>query len=292
MPAQELEPSQWQQLVVEMPNEDVQDRPSESEGLLDEQSDAWNAAELIEAVHRGIDWLHRLSNMVRRASLFSQNRRANNFKWTVEQETPSEVETQRMIDFLKKQYFRFLSDSSAKGSAAAIAYFGAEPSQDPDPGPDPLTERVVETMIIRHKRVLYRRSRHRHRPSRALEQVLPPPMELQAIPEERSQSPPAKKVQTSGGQPDDTATEHRVRKYETAAPTSERSGATSVNQSFLRRSLGQSAPSRQLSTASSGQKLPEDWPPAPKKARQGKSFVCSYCCCLLSGREGRGKQWR
>lgn len=279
----------WQarQLVVAMPEEDVEEPPSKPEGLPDEIPDEWTVAELVEATHEGIEWLHRLSSMVRRASLFSQNKRAANFKWRDEEGNPSEEETQRMIDFLKGQYMTFLLDSSPEGSGAAKHRFGAEPAEGHAPGSDTLRDRVIETMTIRHSRVLYRRSRASHS-SHSLKQVLPPSMELQVDTAMTPRFQTAKLDQTPEAQSAAAGGQAR----QTGAAVTERSGATSVDQTWLRQSLTEPAPSRQLSSVPSGQKLREDMPLAPRRAQKGHSFVCSYCCCILSGPEGCGRAWR
>jgi hypothetical protein len=39
----------------------------------------WTLIELLQSVHESIDWLHRLSNLVRKASFVTQNKRAEDF---------------------------------------------------------------------------------------------------------------------------------------------------------------------------------------------------------------------
>jgi len=119
--SQRLTPWHMRELV-EMPDEDLEqsEQPSsKSTGGLHHDADdtEWKTVELLGAIHDSIEWLHRLSRMVRRASLSSQNRRATNFRWKDAEGKPSDEVTGRTIKLLKRFYTDYL-DSLARESVA------------------------------------------------------------------------------------------------------------------------------------------------------------------------------
>jgi hypothetical protein len=57
---------------------------------------------MLQAIHESIDWLHRLSNLVRKASFVNQNRPAKNFQLRDSEGKKSEELTNAMTAGLRQ----------------------------------------------------------------------------------------------------------------------------------------------------------------------------------------------
>lgn len=220
---------------------------------------------MLQSIHESIDWLHRLSNLVRKASFVNQNRRAKGFQLRDSKGKESEELTQAMTSGLK-QLYKHVIKCNAEGLE------------------DYLADRLIKTMIIRHKRILYRRSRQI---SWAISQVQYTAKRVETPKEPRQPHPP---------EPIPLIQEPKPLKSG-PGPTLERSTiplqdkATTVNLGTYRKAA---APSR-LSRASSAPLKQQDQmliPPPPRAASEGKDFVCPYCCLILQSREAwNRKTW-
>ncbi|RSL95734.1 hypothetical protein CEP52_011908 [Fusarium oligoseptatum] len=225
----------------------------------------WDSIEILQSIHESIDWLHRLSNLVRKASFANQNRRAKEFRLRDSEGRESEELTEAMTSGLREVYKHVIK----RNTKDLEGY---------------LADRLIETMIIRHKRILYRRSRQirwaiaqvQHlakrveSPKESWQQHLPGPVPLIQEPKPLK-STPGSTVERSATPIQDRATTLNVATYRKGATPSQLSRATS-------------APLKQQD-----QRLV---PPPPRAAREGKDFVCPYCCLILqSGEAWNRKAW-
>ncbi|RMJ18505.1 hypothetical protein CDV36_001785 [Fusarium kuroshium] len=225
----------------------------------------WDSIEMLQSIHESIDWLHRLSNLVRKASFANQNRRAKEFRLRDSEGRESEELTEAMTSGLREVYKHVIK----RNTKDLEGY---------------LADRLIETMIIRHKRILYRRSRQirwaiaqvQHlakrveSPKESRQQHLPGPVPLIQEPKPLK-STPGSTVERSATPVQDRATTLNVATYRKGATPSQLSRATS-------------APLKQQD-----QMLV---PPPPRAAREGKDFVCPYCCLILqSGEAWNRKAW-
>lgn len=205
--------------------------------------------DLVQSIHVTIDWLHRLSNLVRKASFGSQNQRAARFP--LEDEVGNDI-TESLAEIFKHLIKRECCDIS-----------------------DQLLDRLAQTMITRRRRVLYRRSRQKRW---ALQQEAYRPRHL---------DPPAQLALLEEG--DESVEDHEgdeVTEEVKFEPTNRVQAApsgltvTTLDQQKYRQL---SAPSR-ISRATTAQFQPNEKllvPPPPILAKEGREFVCDYCCLIL-----------
>jgi hypothetical protein len=225
----------------------------------EESFENWSQIELLQSIHESIDWLHRLSNMVRKASFNSQNARANHFMLRDEKGETSEELTRSLFEALTHLY-QFYIRTHVPGVGEKLA------------------QRLVHTMIIRHKRILYRRARGK---VLKLEQIdySPPKREqesqyldvLPSVPETTASV--MERVGTPGlSQP--TARTKMAGSQVTA---------TTVDTKMLRKSF---TPSGVSKATSNSLNVPDRVlvPPRPKTAKWDIEFVCDYCGLLLPAR--------
>ncbi|KAI7788219.1 hypothetical protein LA080_012285 [Diaporthe eres] len=172
--------------------------------------------------------------MVRKASFNHQNKRADDFKLRDENGKKSEELTCSPIDGLTRLYQFYV-----RTHAAGVG--------------EPLAQRLVQTMIIRHKRILYRRARRRVWNPELFDY---PPRKLENKSHHLSCSPPAQ---------------------ETISPSD-------VDINMIRQTFAQS----EVSKATSNSLLVSDRvlvPPRPAAAKLGVEFICDYCGLLLQARQ-------
>lgn len=211
--------------------------------------------ELVQSIHLTIDWLHRLSNLVRKASFANQNQRAAMFP--LRDEVGNDL-TECMSDLFRYFIKRDCSDITEN-----------------------ILDRLVETMIIRRRRILYRRSRQRHY---ALEQEksqrahLDPPVQL----------PPVEEVEEpEEEEKGDLVTEEVVQSPTgplLIQPTPSRITVTTVDRGKYQLLAAPSGISRATTVPfQHDEKILV--PPRPQAAKDGKEFICDYCCLILQSRE-------
>lgn len=212
-----------------------------------------DVVDLVESVHVTIDWLHRLSNLVRKASFGSQNQRAARFP--LEDEAGNDI-TESLAVIFKHLIKRECRDIS-----------------------DQMLNRLAQTMITRRRRVLYRRSRQKRW---ALQQKtyrlrhLDPPAQLATLKEadesaeNRESREVAKEVESEP--------ESRVQ----VAPSG--LTVTTLDQQQYRKLAAPSRISR-ATTAPFQHNEKLLVPPRPLLAKEGREFVCDYCCLILPSSE-------
>lgn len=209
--------------------------------------------DLVQSVHVTIDWLHRLSNLVRKASFGSQNQRAARFD--LEDEAGNDI-TESLVEIFKHLIKRECCDVS-----------------------DQMLNRLAQTMITRRRRVLYRRSRQKRW---ALQYEAYRPRQLDQLP----QLTPLQEVDESGDGEESSEVigevisepQNRIE----AAPS--RLTVTTLDQQKYRELA---APSRISRATTAPFKHNEKLlvPPRPLLAKEGREFVCDYCCLILPSSE-------
>jgi hypothetical protein len=205
--------------------------------------------DILRSIHETIDWLHRLSNLVRKASVATQNERAAAF--VLRDEVGSDI-----TDSLRTFYKAIIRRESRNID-------------------DALVDRLAQTMILRRKRILYRRSRQTRW---IMQQVDDSRRALDILP---TQTPHPSQDHAGSQDGEETASSN------TNPPANEHREASSMltvtvvdRETYLK----QATPSR-ISRATSAPFQPSEKllvPPRPRAAGQGKEFVCDYCCLILS----------
>ncbi|KAI1085196.1 hypothetical protein F5B20DRAFT_575666 [Whalleya microplaca] len=208
----------------------------------------WTLTRILQSIHESIDWLHRLSNLVRKASLVNQNKRAKDFLLPDSKGQESEAATEAYRENLKT-YFEFLINRDLKGRE------------------DFMTNRLIETMITRHFQVLYRRSRH--------EKWDIPPVQYTANSAEtlRKSSKPSSSKKTYPLQ----VSKSLAPPEQTMTPQHNRI-ATTVRQSTYQKA------GQPLSTAICTPRNMEEQdlvPPRPMSKSETKDVTCPYCYLIL-----------
>ncbi|KAH0526242.1 hypothetical protein TsFJ059_009591 [Trichoderma semiorbis] len=204
----------------------------------------WNNTQLLQSIHQSIDWLHRLSNLVRKASFANQHKRADKF-------ILKDDDDNDMSDTLTDYYTKLIKRE----------FSGLQ---------DTLVQRLAASMLMRRRRIMYRRSQQQRWKMPQVEpkikglelastKLMPTPLEL---------SVPLKNEKVLASKPEGITT----------APS--RLTATTIDTNIRRRV---SAPSG----ISKGSKAPLNEqsqlliPSPPKGANFGEDFVCDYCCLIL-----------
>lgn len=217
--------------------------------------------ETIQSIHVTIGWLHRLSNLVRKASFGSQNQRAAN--------KPLEDDDGNDITECFTRFYKGLIKRDYPGlNEANMA----------------LVERMVDTMIMRRKRITYRKKRHRHW---ALQQVehkarqfgVPVPQHTPSEPEETD-------ARDNKGVSEET--DEEVDQVPVLAPPPSGFTVTTVDREKYNKLAAPSRVSR-ATTAPFQHDMKLLVPPPPRAAREGNEFICDYCCLVLPGSEGLDK---
>lgn len=213
---------------------------------------------MLQAIHESIDWLHRLSNLVRKSSFVNQNRRAEDFQLRDSEGKKSQELTDKMTAGLRELYKHVINRTAD----------GLE---------DFLTDRLIETMITRHKRILYRRSRQI---SWAISQVHYTTKRA-GTPKEFGQlhrPEPIPLIQESEIFKSDCGPmlERRIKQPQDKA--------TTLNVGTYRKVVAQSRLSKASSAPLKRQEQILVHPPL-KAAREGGNVVCPYCCLILQSRE-------
>ena len=232
----------------------------------------WPLLDLLDGVHSNCDWLHRLSNLIRKASVSSQNQRADRFMWRDANGVKSEGITRETVCGLEKLFTylvtRDLTDRS-NDSARQVPSIDAEDRQQR------LIKRIVKAMIIRHKRVLYRRSRQ-------ISYDIP---QMRRNVQSTPQGLDRPTIQVSKTVSDDPThpTPNEEMSHASVRPPDK---ATTINVSSLRRITSPSYLSHGTASVYQGQGHLEI-PPPPRAAQNGNEFVCPYCCLLIRDDIGR-----
>lgn len=207
--------------------------------------------EALDFISRSIDWLHRLSNLLRKASVINQNLRAQNYE-------PPDVDVyslNKIFGWLICREFPGLSEQ--------------------------LKGRLVRTMVERHRRVLYRRHRYgsgwkQQEVNHGEKQQLEPSQTIQGDPLSQSDNRDVTLVaikEKSVDQPlpksapsllsNDVATEpNQLRYYAPSSVSVARSGALNHDAEML-------------------------LPPPPNACKTCPEFTCNLCYIILKSQIGR-----
>lgn len=212
----------------------------------------WSSEELLTSIHRSIDWLQRLSNSIRRASSTSQNARAKYFK----------IEEYR-------------GDKQASESEVRDRYKAMVHDISPGLQDEWMIERLVDTMILRLKRVLYRQSRQIEW---SFPHAKPPSMQQtpsQILAHGNDHQQPVSSSQSGTSMP-------RLSSGMAQDISSGASRATTLNISTWKRNpmyMKSEISKAALTSDKSAHELAI--PPPPKAATAGEDFTCPYCHLVL-----------
>ncbi|KAL7945745.1 hypothetical protein V8C42DRAFT_352759 [Trichoderma barbatum] len=209
----------------------------------------WDNKELLQSIHQSIDWLHRLSNLVRKASFANQHKRADRFK--IEDEDGNDLS-----DTLTNYYSKLIKRD----------FNGVQ---------DRMVQRLAVSMLTRRRRIMYRISQQQRWKIQQVEPKIQsleldtPSTKLAPIPLESNA--PLKNERVTALQPEARA----------AAPS--RLTATTVDPNISRNISAPSGISKG-STAPMNEQSKLLVPPPPKGVKFGEDFVCDYCCLILPSR--------
>ncbi|KAL6810157.1 hypothetical protein V8C40DRAFT_258613 [Trichoderma camerunense] len=204
----------------------------------------WNTTQLLQSIHQSIDWLHRLSNLVRKASFANQHKRADKF-------ILKDDDDNDMSDTLTDYYTKLIKRE----------FNGMQ---------DTLVQRLAASMLVRRRRIMYRRSQqHRWK----MPQVEPKTKSLELA---------STKLMPTPLEPSVPFQNEKVVVLEPEAITTapSRLTATTVDKNIRQRVLAPSGISKG-STAPLNEQSMLLVPPSPKGANLGEDFVCDYCCLIL-----------
>lgn len=228
------------------------------EGKVDSNTASFRYDEALEAIHTSIDWLHRLSNLLRKASVVNQNLHAQSYR------LPG-VDVAGL-----KSYFSWVVRRDFPGLA------------------EQLKGRMASTMVERHRRVLYRRERYgagwkQEQSYRREEQT--------AAESERATKPESLSPNTT----DPSASTSTQEEPEAGPPAKEapslysRGAVTEPDRSryFAPSSI---ATARSAALDHDAENL---LPPPPPMCQTEQNFTCDLCCMILDSRVGKEPvQWR
>ncbi|KAK4085634.1 uncharacterized protein Triagg1_624 [Trichoderma aggressivum f. europaeum] len=204
----------------------------------------WNNTQLLQSIHQSIDWLHRLSNLVRKASFANQHKRADKF-------ILKDDDDNDMSDTLTDYYTKLIKRE----------FSGMQ---------DTMVQRLAASMLVRRRRIMYRRSQQQRwkmpqvEPKTKNLHLVTPSTKLGPIPLEPSVPFKNEKAPMS--------------KPEATAPS--RLTATTIDKNIRQRVSAPSGISRG-STAPLNEQSMLLVPPPPKGIDLGEDFVCDYCCLIL-----------
>ncbi|KAF2996328.1 hypothetical protein E8E14_002745 [Neopestalotiopsis sp. 37M] len=225
----------------------------------------WSPDELLGSIHRSIDWLQRLSNSIRRASSTSQNAKAKFFK--IEDYT----ENGRITEEEVRLCFRATLGEICPGL------------QD-----DWMIDRLIETMVLRLKRVLYRRYRHA---KWSFPYVQPPSLrEAPSQPSRESYLRPQQVDASLSG----TIMSKASPVIGRVVPALSVDSATTFNMSEWKRKPTYSRSVISTATsASTSSTYRLNLPPPPENIAAGENFICPYCGIVLKSDVGKSpRAWR
>lgn len=215
--------------------------------------EAFDYDEALNSIHTSIDWLHRLSNLLRKASVVNQNLRAQSFQLTDIDGTG----LKKFFSWLVRRDFPGLSEQ--------------------------LKDRMAATMVERFRRILYRRCRHGAgwRQQEAYRHE-----EQQAGPDQIRQEEPLAQSDSGLATPAVMKQEAASQLQTKSAPVlPSKEAATEADRSRYY------SPSS-ISTAWSGA-LNHDaeilLPQPPKACKTGPNFICNLCCMILESRIGNDR---
>ncbi|PKK44837.1 hypothetical protein CI102_13256, partial [Trichoderma harzianum] len=206
----------------------------------------WNNTQLLQSIHQSIDWLHRLSNLVRKASFANQHKRADKF-------ILKDDDDNDMSDTLTDYYTKLIKRE----------FSGLQ---------DTLVQRLAASMLVRRRRIMYRRSQQQRW---KIPQVEPKTKSLElATPSSKSESTPLRPNVPLNNE------KVLVSKPEAITTAPSRLTATTIDTNIRRRVSAPSGISKG-STAPLNEQSQLLIPPPPKGANVGEDFVCDYCCLIL-----------
>ncbi|KAK4059625.1 hypothetical protein Trihar35433_10672 [Trichoderma harzianum] len=207
----------------------------------------WNNAQLLQSIHQSIDWLHRLSNLVRKASFANQHKRADKFILKDEDDND-------MSDTLTDYYTKLIKRE----------FSGLQ---------DNLVQRLAASMLMRRRRIMYRRSQQQRW---KIPQVEPKTKNLELA---------STKLIPTSSEPNVLLKHEKalVSKPEGITTAPSRLTATTIDTNIRRRVSAPSGISKG-STAPLNEQSQLLIPPPPKGANFDEDFICDYCCLILSSK--------
>ncbi|KAL5085404.1 hypothetical protein Trisim1_010631 [Trichoderma cf. simile WF8] len=205
----------------------------------------WNNTQLLQSIHQSIDWLHRLSNLVRKASFANQHKRADKFILKDEDDND-------MSDTLTDYFTRLIKRE----------FSGLQ---------DNLVLRLAASMLMRRRRIMYRRSQQQRW---KISQVEPKTKNLELA---------STKLIPTSSEPNVLLKHEKVlvSKPEGITTAPSRLTATTIDTNIRRRVSAPSGISKG-STAPLNEQSQLLIPPPPKGANFDEDFICDYCCLILS----------
>ena len=215
------------------------------------QFEEWTTEELLESIHRSIDWIHRLSNSVRKASAVNQNARAASFRLEDYPANSTSQLSEPDVRAIFEKKIRMISDGLH----------------------EEWVQRLVDTMVTRLRRILYRRSRQARwsLPEIALPTIgqgIPP--QVQLSPSRVTKIQP--KASTSKAAP-----EHFHLRNSGPLP----SRVTELSTGIWERSHPGRSEISKATSVPLKQKDEIAIPNPPTESATSKNFTCPYCCLIL-----------
>lgn len=218
--------------------------------------------ESLLSIRSCIDWLQRISNVVKTASMASQNRKADGYR--LEDQGINSVDLRKFYDGFLKREFAGLRE--------------------------PLRQRLVDSVMLRRRRFEYKARVQelfeKQQTHAAAHESAPFPPSTERILGDMYQTEPWSPVTTTPSSPK-AQTNHQSRDLNTAKPFGD---APSINAGKLRNSLAKSRISAATTIPLGGQ-AKFLLPPKPREGA-GATFTCGYCSHVLDSEVARDdKAW-
>lgn len=218
--------------------------------------------EVENAIQESIDWLHRLSNSIRKASSFGQNKRAKDYRLlagTADEDSSGIIQGDVAPQLIKIYTLVIKRDYPALGEV--------------------LRRRLAQSIVMRRKQIMYRQSRNE-------EWAIQQESHLQGTPK-RLQPPQPTSGQSfpRNNKKEGTETAEHLKVARTQLT------ATTIQPEKLKGTGALSTISHAVTTPlrKEDRKLT---PLPPQSTKTGKDFVCPYCCTILKAAVGLdAKQW-
>ncbi|KAK4244252.1 hypothetical protein C7999DRAFT_17466, partial [Corynascus novoguineensis] len=205
----------------------------------------WAVEDIISSIRETISWIQKLSNVVRKASAATQDERAATF--VLRDETGTDI----------SEYLR--------------SFYQALIQRDCKDIDKHLKDRIVHTMLLRRKRILYRKSRQRRW---MLHQADETRKKLEVLPT----------LPNLRGKDGNSTQEADSTTVKADSPELSQAPSTLAATNVEPKSYVKQATASRISRATSAPFEPRSRlliPPRPEAANKGTEFLCDYCCLII-----------
>lgn len=240
---------------------------TDSDSLLSDSADRsdfqfWDKRALLSSISGSIDWLYKLSNLVRKASFSNQFNKANKHELKDEFDNDTTALLNRYFVDLIRREFKDLRDG--------------------------LVSRIAASMVLRRRQIAYRQSRQKRWRLQQDEYVSRQRgTMLIEDPAVSYSSDPSNVVQPLEQSIEPEKPDNATDKVQTVTSTVP---ARMMNRGQYQR-LPEPSQTSRGTTTSLAAKSRHLIPPPPAAAMKSQDFVCDFCCLVLASDLARDQKW-